>query len=406
MKYSRLAYIRMTLPLRLRLICPDRGICVTFGFLCFLLCTLLVPEDPKYPMQSAAALILAFVATARAQDCPAAWTCAFTTTPPTLDADVSDWDSVNGITTSLLMITGETYASGDASYKCVYDDELIYFALEIPGDYRYSDSDNALCAAIATMMKIGSQATYVNMGGCPDALASGCNNGPPDTCVDYLVDIGAHWELAGVEQSVEYPIPGESNAISDEYAAAPQCRFGDDFDGGDSEWAGAWAHTNPVEGGTGTYIFELSRPLATNSSITDGQMMPGETYSFGVAFWDPFQLPDFGWTDAGHYVTGCGTNWIDLELASDAPGPAPTSTDPAPTSPGPAPTSTDPAPTSTDPAPTASEPTASEPTASEPTASEPTAPAPAPTASGASSVFTIAGAWLVSLGVVMATFVV
>ena len=122
---------------------------------------------PKSKMKSAAALILTLVATVRAQDCPTTWTCAYTTTPPTLDADVSDWNSVDGITTSLLMITGETYADGDATFKCVYDDELIYFALEIPGVYRFSDTVSELCAAIATMMKIGSQATFVNMGGCP-----------------------------------------------------------------------------------------------------------------------------------------------------------------------------------------------------------------------------------------------
>ena len=45
--------------------------------------------------------------------------------------------------------------------------------------------------------------------------------------------------------------------------------------------------------------------------------MPGETYQFGVAFWDPVEL-ESGWTDPGHYMTGCGSDWIDLELVASS----------------------------------------------------------------------------------------
>jgi len=261
-----------------------------------------------------------------AQTCPETWKCISTTSPPTLDADVSDWASVEGITTSLVSITGETYPGGDASYKCMYDNDLIYFALEIPGDYRFDPNDNHLCASIATMTKIGASASFINMGGCPDAL-SGCDTGVPDTCADYVVDIGAHWELSTTEQNVAYPInvadsgqagTGDDGVANkdDEYGVSPECRFDDDDANAGNEWAGAWAHTNPTEGASGTYIFELSRSLKTPSSVTDAQLTPGESYSFGVAFWDPFEIQATGWNGAGHYVTGCGTNWIELELVS------------------------------------------------------------------------------------------
>ena len=82
------------------------------------------------------------------------------------------------------------------------NETIIYFALEILGDYRFDATDNAKCAAIGTMMKIGSKATYINMGGCPDAL-SGCPS--TNSCDDYLVDLGSHWELATTEQKVAYP---------------------------------------------------------------------------------------------------------------------------------------------------------------------------------------------------------
>jgi hypothetical protein len=97
----------------------------------------------------------------------------------------------------------------------------------------------------------------------------------------------------------------------DEYGVSPFCRFDDDDDKAGSEWSGAWVHTNPIDGEFGYYRFELSRPLTTASSVTDKQMAVGGSYEFGIAFWDPFETED-GWTDAGHYLTGCSSEWIDL----------------------------------------------------------------------------------------------
>jgi len=72
----------------------------------------------------------------------------------TLDADLSEWSNVEGITTDLVTILDVTYADGQASYKCLYDDENIYFAMEIPGLYRFNATDPHRCAAIATMTKV------------------------------------------------------------------------------------------------------------------------------------------------------------------------------------------------------------------------------------------------------------
>jgi hypothetical protein len=277
-----------------------------------------------------AAFFLALVAGSNVNaqsDCSATWKCMPISTPPTLDADHSEWADVEAFTTDLLMTSGTPYDAGVASYKCLYDSENIYFALEIPGEYRFSSEDNHLCAAIATMFKIGAQATYVNMGGCPDAIA-GCSGGVPDTCDEYRVDIGAHWELAGTNRSTFYgwgdsvsearqaaDPPGNDPIANndDEYSVSPYCRFDDDDADAGNEWAGAWTHTDPTEGEFGTYHFEIARRLTTPSTLTDAQLTPGETYQFGVAFWDPFESEQ-GWSDIGHYLTGCATNWIDLEL--------------------------------------------------------------------------------------------
>lgn len=261
-----------------------------------------------------------------AQDqCSTTWKCHSTSTPPVLDADHSDWESVEAFTTSLVSTLGVEYDAGQATYKCLYDSENIYFAMEIPGEYGFNTTDNHHCAAIGTMFKVGAKAEYVNMGNCPDAMG-GCADGVPDTCTDYLVDIGAHWELKDTEQNTLYGLASSSSSRQggtgndpianndDEYAVSPYCRFDDDDANADNEWSGAWAHTNPVQGEFGTYHFEVSRTLKTASTVSDAQLTPGETVQFGLAFWDPFEVEGSGWTDIGHFVTGCGRNWIDLEL--------------------------------------------------------------------------------------------
>lgn len=262
-----------------------------------------------------------------AAECPDKWICypvADGMTAPTLDGNLNDWSSVQGITTSLQMpVNGALYEAGDATMKCMYDSENIYFALEFPGAYSFNASSDEMCAAIGTMTKVGVMATFYNMGGCPDAMG-GCGEEGiiPDTCVDYVVDIGAHWELSTTEAGIEYALnltatSGDDPIANkdDEFAVTPYCRFDDNDSTASNEWSGAWSHTNPTDGMDGTYIFELSRLLTTGSSATDAQYVAGQSYEFGVAFWDPFETEN-GWTDPGHYVTGCGNKWMELELAT------------------------------------------------------------------------------------------
>jgi hypothetical protein len=109
----------------------------------------------------------------------------------------------------------------------------------------------------------------------------------------------------------------------DEYAVNPLCRFDDDDAKAANEWKGAWLHSNPIAierantNGEGTYIFEMSRALQTDSVETDAQLEVGGTVGFGFAFWDPFETEADGWSDSGHYVTGCSSDWIDLKLVDD-----------------------------------------------------------------------------------------
>jgi hypothetical protein len=260
---------------------------------------------------------------------------------PQLDADLSDWttdDANNNNGTTILVapvyhaIRAEEYDDGQVTIQCRYSsggstttgDESgvgqIYLAIQVPGLYRFNAEDDHQCAAIGAMMKMGPDATFVNMGGCPDA--GSCDASVPAACDSYRVDI-LHWQLSGTTPGTLYGTnSGEGTGDDvvankdDEYAVGPSCRFDDDGNMAANEWSGAWTHTNPVDGEPGTYIFEVSRSLTTASTDTDAQLQPGGTYSFGIAFWDPYETAE-GWTDSGHYVTGCGTDWFELQLLDD-----------------------------------------------------------------------------------------
>eukprot|EP00547_Thalassionema_nitzschioides_P013078 CAMPEP_0194262582 /NCGR_PEP_ID=MMETSP0158-20130606/46612_1 /TAXON_ID=33649 /ORGANISM="Thalassionema nitzschioides, Strain L26-B" /LENGTH=488 /DNA_ID=CAMNT_0039002741 /DNA_START=98 /DNA_END=1565 /DNA_ORIENTATION=+ len=252
-------------------------------------------------------------------------TCTRVINEPTLDGDLSDWEDVEGATLALTGANGALpYAGGDASIKCTYDNNNIYFAFEVPGKYRFNTTDNHLCASISTMWKVGQLADYVNMGGCPVTLGgtygSKCD-GVPENCYPYRVDLGAHWELKTTEMGVLY----EGNRTSgtgndpianndDEYAVTPYCRPDDDDANAADDWSGAWLHTSPDSSDGGSYVFEMRRPLTTESVISDVQLYAGETYDFGFAYWDPYENEETGWSKAGHYVTGQSKDWISLTL--------------------------------------------------------------------------------------------
>ena len=276
----------------------------------------------KFAAAIGASLVIASHAACSAPD---KLICKFVTTKPTIDGNMDDWDSVDGIETDLYTFGAVVYPDGAVTYKCVYDDTYIYFSFMIPGPFRFNATNSQMCPSIATMFKVGTMATFYNMGGCPDVLFDGaCDAGFPAQCDEYRVDIGGHWETPGTEQGVYYKMNTTSDSgvdtsaanLADEYAVSPYCRVNDDGEGAGDEWGGAWTHTNSSSiGNEGHYHFELSRLLQTKSSQTDQQILtPGETYSFGLAYWDPFQSEEEGWTDPGHYLTGCGNDWIDLEL--------------------------------------------------------------------------------------------
>lgn len=95
---------------------------------------------------------------------PKTFICHPTTTPPTLDGDLSDWSdhADAAVTSSLTAAMGAMpYGAGDLTMRCVYDDTRIYFAFEVPGAYRFDPDDDHKCASISTMMQVGPDATFL-----------------------------------------------------------------------------------------------------------------------------------------------------------------------------------------------------------------------------------------------------
>ena len=123
----------------------------------------------------AIAAAAAMVSDAAAADCssPKKFICHPTTTPPTLDGDLSDWSDhpEPAVTSSLTAaMGGMMYEAGDLTMKCVYDESRIYFAFQVPGAYRFDPNDDHFCASISTMMQVGADATckymYVVINAC------------------------------------------------------------------------------------------------------------------------------------------------------------------------------------------------------------------------------------------------
>mmetsp|Transcript_24393 Transcript_24393/g.50100 ORF Transcript_24393/g.50100 Transcript_24393/m.50100 type:complete len:385 (+) Transcript_24393:213-1367(+) len=290
----------------------------------------------KQSLALATAILSASPLPSHSQSCesPTEILCQRTSTPPTVDGSFSEWTSSQAIATPLVSLAGPY--PYHALMFCSYDDSKLYLGLEYPAsEFSFNTTDNHFNAAIATMFQVGKDATFYMMGNCPFAAtedqcsAGGAANG---TCADYLVDIGAHWELATTEQGVEYGTNGgtgndEVANKDDEYAYSPFCRFDDDLTDAANEWTGAWTWGETPSSQyaelvadapamAGSYKFELTRTLTTASPETDAQLAPGDVVGFGIAYWDPLET-ETGWTDAGHYVSGCAADWMDLVLDDD-----------------------------------------------------------------------------------------
>ena len=135
---------------------------------------------------------------------------------PNLDGDLSDWTSFPANRLSLTSAFSLLpYSSGDVSIKCMFDSTHIYMAFEIPGPYRFSTTNDHLCASISTMWKVGPESKFINMGGCPHVVSGEKCDSVPETCHPYRVDLGGHWELKTTKMGIKYGADLQSSSGND-----------------------------------------------------------------------------------------------------------------------------------------------------------------------------------------------
>ena len=229
----------------------------------------------------------------------------------TVDGDSSDWDDIAGMELTLEPVLGLDVLLQDVVIKIAHDGEYIYTLLIVEDDFHWTVEHPHLVASQSIMWAIDENAG-------PHMGTDGANI----TASLGVVDVW-HWELgcvAGDEAGGAVHAPGDGEPpgedgtcrLNDEWAASPFDRDVDKGDGAENSLLGVWTHTNPVDGGEGTYTFEIRRPLITGD-VQDAQFAPGEIALFAVAYWDPDNDPVEGWEDAEH-VQSANRGWIEIVL--------------------------------------------------------------------------------------------
>jgi len=192
-------------------------------------------------------------------------------------------------------------------------------------------------AAIALMFPVGDDATYHNMGGCPEGpgLCNATSFGGHE--VDLL-----HFEInqaipgrlygANIVDSVNGTGKDRFGNLDDGYAWNPHCQSvdgttpsGELTAGGVNDWRGSWTHSTidtkygliasdspfGTIDGAGTYTFEFARPLRTNDVLQqDAQFTIGSPHGMAVALWYP--VGGAQWQPYQHYSGSC--DWLQLEV--------------------------------------------------------------------------------------------
>lgn len=241
-----------------------------------------------------------------------------------VDGANTDWSAINGATITLeqLRLAGIDPAQAaeiefgpldpiDVTLKVANDGDKIYVLLEVPDDFDYDPADHNKSPSIAVMFRVDE----------PAAPHMGAEEPNIDRSLG-MVDMW-HWELdcgPGLESGGKGITGGDDPAcnLDDEYSTNPNDR--EDDGGGntansaaENSLLGVWAHTGQASGAgaTGTWIFEMSRPLQTGDA-QDGQFEAGKIAYVALAYFDPDESTD-GWTDVGH-LQSAYSGWIEVTI--------------------------------------------------------------------------------------------
>ena len=240
----------------------------------------------------------------------------------TVDGDNADWADVEGVSVPLKQIEIPAGVDWDepgplpdinVNLKVATDADNIYVLLEVPDDYNFNPDPamHNFSASLAVMFRVDDPAGP-HMGTSAEDLEASLG----------MVDLW-HWELdcaAGAPSGGGAAGSGDDPDcnLDDEYATDPEAR--EDDGGGDvpnataeNSLAGVWQHTASSQGpdAAGTWIFEMSRPLATGDA-QDAQFASGGKAFMALAYFDPDESLE-GWTDTGH-LQSADAGWIEVTL--------------------------------------------------------------------------------------------
>jgi len=216
-------------------------------------------------------------------------------------------------------VEGVDIESKSASVKVSYDHDYIYVLLTVEDDFNWNTNDRRLSGSSGVMWAIGSDAGE-HMG-TQDPAGEGPSFGMVDIW-HWVLECALGEEQGGEVSGVGEGPPGNDEAcgFDDEFATDPKERFADGDPeglagtGAENSLLGVFSHTNPVEDGAGTWIFEMRRPLQTGDS-QDAQFAQGDLARMGVAYWDPDNTT-VGWDNEQH-VQSSNLGWIEVHFEHD-----------------------------------------------------------------------------------------
>ncbi len=228
----------------------------------------------------------------------------------TVDGDPSEWDGVTGFDMVLEPIEIADVAPVPATIKVAHDNTSIFVLFAVADDFDWSPVDAHLSGAPAVMWSVET-AAGPHMGG----------DDPSGRPGQGMVDIW-YWRLecpsgrpsGGAVSGPGDGDPGDDAAcgLDDEWATDPSTNEDDAGPLAENSLLGVFTHSNPIDGGEGTWFFEMSRPLKTGDP-QDAQFTVGGVAHLALAYWDP-DARDDGWGRIDHLQSSY-LGWLDVRLA-------------------------------------------------------------------------------------------
>ena len=224
-----------------------------------------------------------------------------------VDGADEDWAGVPVLAVPLKSLDGQRDLTVDLQVS--FDSSRIYTLVTVPDDFNATRGDHHGSGSYALLWAIDPAAgPHMGTDGVDFATSLG------------LVDIW-HWEIdcgpGVVSGGIDRTEDGDDPAcnLDDEYAATPFDRHDDD---GDNLLMGVYDHTGRASGedAAGNWLWEISRPLATNDP-QDAAFPARGTALLAIAYWDADETPD-GWTDSGH-LQSSDLGWIAVRVPAALP---------------------------------------------------------------------------------------